>query len=209
MLFIERFGDGQTNLFKNLVAICNFQPDVGYCQGMSSVSAFLLMYFDEKEAFLALISMFQKFSLQKLFGTGFEKLFETFYIQEILMKEYIPKIYDKLNDLTISLNIYSPKLYLTLFQCLPHDFALRVWDVFLFYGFDILICCSIALLKCLERDLLSKDYEHIMTALSNFDSLPFSPNDFMKVVERCWKISKKKFDFDLFRKEYNSKLQTN
>jgi USP6 N-terminal-like protein len=48
VLFRTRFGQAQVSLFKILVAYSNHDPQVGYCQGMSTVAAFLLMYFDEE-----------------------------------------------------------------------------------------------------------------------------------------------------------------
>ena len=46
--FHERFGFGQCSLFKVLVAFANYNPKVGYCQGMSTVTAFILTYFEEQ-----------------------------------------------------------------------------------------------------------------------------------------------------------------
>lgn len=48
VLFKTRFGQAQVSLFKILVAYSNVDPAVGYCQGMSTVAAFLLLYFDEE-----------------------------------------------------------------------------------------------------------------------------------------------------------------
>ena len=48
MMFKIRFCQAQVSLFKILVAYSNFDPIVGYCQGMSTVAAFLLLYFNEE-----------------------------------------------------------------------------------------------------------------------------------------------------------------
>lgn len=48
VMFKIRFSQAQVSLFKMLVAYSNFDPVVGYCQGMSTVAAFLLLYFTEE-----------------------------------------------------------------------------------------------------------------------------------------------------------------
>lgn len=48
IMFKDRFGQAQVSLFKILVAYSNLDSDVGYCQGMSTVAAFLLLYFEEE-----------------------------------------------------------------------------------------------------------------------------------------------------------------
>lgn len=48
VLFKIRFSSAQVSLFKILVAYSNLDPAVGYCQGMSTVAAFMLLYFEEE-----------------------------------------------------------------------------------------------------------------------------------------------------------------
>jgi hypothetical protein len=51
VMFKIRFSQAQVSLFKMLVAYSNYDPVVGYCQGMSTVAAFLLLYFMEEVLF--------------------------------------------------------------------------------------------------------------------------------------------------------------
>lgn len=48
IVFRERFGQGQVELFHILNAYAAYDPDVGYCQGMSDITGFLLMYIPEE-----------------------------------------------------------------------------------------------------------------------------------------------------------------
>lgn len=62
VLFKIRFSSAQVSLFKILVAYSNLDPAVGYCQGMSTVGAFMLLYFEEEvrcQYLAAFISFFQ------------------------------------------------------------------------------------------------------------------------------------------------------
>ncbi len=46
--FRQRYGEGQVALFNILKAYSVYDQDVGYCQGMSDMTAFLLMYLPEE-----------------------------------------------------------------------------------------------------------------------------------------------------------------
>lgn len=96
VLFKIRFSSAQVSLFKILVAYSNLDPAVGYCQGMSTVAAFLLLYFEEEVAFKVLTSIMQRSRLRSLYMVGFGLLFETFFIHEQLMQKFLPIIYAKL-----------------------------------------------------------------------------------------------------------------
>lgn len=185
ILFRIRFGSGQRSLFKMLVALANLYPDIGYCQGMSSVAAFLLLYFDEYSAFNHLVTLFEAQDLLRLYDHFFPKLFETFYIQEQLMKHLhtFRHITRHLDSLHIGVPIYGTKWYLTLFLGLPYTLSARIWDLFLFYGFDILIFASLALVKYFERDILRSDYEGAMETLSRCEERRIDPDKFVKLLK--------------------------
>ena len=92
VLFRQRFGQAQVSLFKILVAYSNHDPTVGYCQGMSTVAAFLLLYFEEETAFRCLVRLLEWQELTRLYMTGFPLLFEYFYVQEQLLAKYMPAL---------------------------------------------------------------------------------------------------------------------
>lgn len=96
VLFKIRFSSAQVSLFKILVAYSNLDPIVGYCQGMSTVAAFLLLYFEEEMAFKVLTSILHRSRLRSLYMVGFGLLFETFFIHEKLMEKFLPVIHHKL-----------------------------------------------------------------------------------------------------------------
>uniref|UniRef100_A0A8C6SB59 Si:ch211-266k8.4 n=1 Tax=Neogobius melanostomus TaxID=47308 RepID=A0A8C6SB59_9GOBI len=49
--------EGQAKLFRVLIAYARYNPEVGYCQGMSYIAAVLLMQLAEEEAFWALTAL--------------------------------------------------------------------------------------------------------------------------------------------------------
>uniref|UniRef100_A0A8I5R9L1 USP6 N-terminal like n=1 Tax=Papio anubis TaxID=9555 RepID=A0A8I5R9L1_PAPAN len=58
IMFRDRYGVKQQSLFHVLAAYSIYNTEVGYCQGMSQITALLLMYMNEEDAFWALVKLF-------------------------------------------------------------------------------------------------------------------------------------------------------
>ncbi|CAO3669636.1 unnamed protein product [Rhizopus stolonifer] len=93
IMFKQRYGSGQRALFNVLRAFANYDEEVGYCQGMTNIVATILMYCEEERAFLILLHMFLRDSLHNLYIPGFPALMESFFIQEGLLKQYLPRLF--------------------------------------------------------------------------------------------------------------------
>lgn len=70
-MFRKRYRGGQRLLFRILHALSLYFPDTGYVQGMASLGATLLCYFDEDKAFIMLVRMWTLRGLDKLYEAGF------------------------------------------------------------------------------------------------------------------------------------------
>lgn len=184
VMFKIRFSSAQISLFKILVAYSNYDQEVGYCQGMSTIAAFLLLYLPEDTAFSALLGVMAE--TRGLFVSGFPKLFETFYIQERLMRKYLARLNEHLEHLSIAPSIYATKWYLTLFLGFPFALATRIWDLFLFYGFDILPCVSIAILRLCEKRIMGCEYEHTMQLLSKLPEEYLHASQVIRIAVRLY-----------------------
>jgi Rab-GTPase-TBC domain len=74
IMFRKRYRGGQRLLFRVLHALSLYFPETGYVQGMASLAATLLCYYDEERAFVMLVRMWQLRGLQKLYEPGFAGL---------------------------------------------------------------------------------------------------------------------------------------
>lgn len=74
IMFRKRYTGGQRLLFRVLHALSIYFPETGYVQGMASLAATLLCYFDEEKCFVMLVRMWQLRGLDRLYGQGFEGL---------------------------------------------------------------------------------------------------------------------------------------
>lgn len=74
IMFRRRYRGGQRLLFRVLHAISIYFPRTGYVQGMASLAATLLCYFDEEKCFVMMVRMWQLRGLDRLYHPGFAGL---------------------------------------------------------------------------------------------------------------------------------------
>jgi hypothetical protein len=150
VMFRKRYRGGQRLLFRVMHALSLYFPQTGYVQGMASLGATLLCYFDEEKCFVMLVRMWQLRGLDRLYRPGFEGLMTA--LQEFesswLNKEVASKLVGldltrrRSDSLTMSQTehcidptAYGTRWYLTLYNLsIPFGAQLRVWDVFLLLG---------------------------------------------------------------------------
>jgi hypothetical protein len=74
IMFRRRYRGGQRLLFRVLHALSLYFPNTGYVQGMASLAATLLCYYDEEKTFVMLVRMWTLRGLDKLYEAGFPGL---------------------------------------------------------------------------------------------------------------------------------------
>lgn len=169
-LFSRQYGRGQCELFNVLAAYSNHNPDVGYCQGMSSAAALLLMYFPEEEAFEMLVSIIENNGLETLFDKRLSKIPNIQQVQEEIFRTMIPEVYSHLLGQNIDICVYAVGWYLTLFTRFDIRLVLRMWDFFLFFDFSVLLLFAAAILKFFARRILELEGEQLIEFVSTLDS---------------------------------------
>ncbi|KAK6346979.1 hypothetical protein TWF696_007073 [Orbilia brochopaga] len=79
IMFRRRYRGGQRLLFRVLHAISLYFPDIGYVQGMASLAATFLCYYDEDAAFIMLVRLFELRGLHTLYSNGFGGLMDALH----------------------------------------------------------------------------------------------------------------------------------
>lgn len=74
IMFRRRYRGGQRLLFRVLHSLSLYFPKTGYVQGMASLAATLLCYYDEDKTFIMLVRMWTLRGLDKLYEPGFAGL---------------------------------------------------------------------------------------------------------------------------------------
>ncbi|CAK7203351.1 hypothetical protein SEUCBS139899_006084 [Sporothrix eucalyptigena] len=136
VMFRKRYRGGQRLLFRVLHAVSLYFHATGYVQGMASLAATLLCYYDEERCFVMLVRLFQLRGLERLYEPGFGGLMEALgeFEQQWLARSN-RRVAQKLSSLSIDATTYATRWYLTLFNLsVPFSAQLRIWDVFMLLG---------------------------------------------------------------------------
>lgn len=159
---------GVQSLRSILRAYARYVPDVGYCQGMSSIAAVLIMNAeDEEEAFLMMVQFMSRFQYKKVFAPDFPLMRQWISELKPLVAHYMPELNSHMEGENVTLELYADKWLITaLSHNFPHRYLLRVWDLMFLGGSPkvILKACLAVLRKC-ESKLMKMDFETMMPFL--------------------------------------------
>ncbi|SMQ51740.1 unnamed protein product [Zymoseptoria tritici ST99CH_1A5] len=210
IMFRRRYRGGQRLLFRVLHAISLYFPDTGYVQGMASIAATLLCYYDEENAFAMMVRMWQLRGMEAMYADGFEGLMTA--LKELETEWVAPEVSAKLEALGVTATSYGTRWYLTLFNMsVPFPAQLRIWDVFMLLGdapvtgssngngpghfagaeLDVLHATSAALIDATRGVVLESDFEEAMQVLTSFVQIK-DEDLLMKVARTEWKLRKKR-----------------
>ncbi|XP_058138394.1 USP6 N-terminal-like protein isoform X2 [Dasypus novemcinctus] len=142
--------------------------EVGYCQGMSQITALLLMYMNEEDAFWALVKLFSgpKHAMHGFFVQGFPKLLRFQEHHEKILNKFLSKLKQHLDCQEVYTSFYTMKWF---FQCFldrtPFTLNLRIWDIYIFEGERILTAMSYTILKLHKKHLMRLSMEELVEFL--------------------------------------------
>ncbi|NWV66283.1 US6NL protein, partial [Malurus elegans] len=175
IMFRDRYGVKQQSLFHVLAAYSIYNTEVGYCQGMSQITALLLMYMNEEDAFWALVKLL---SGPKHAMHGMEFHISVFRFQPALFKLIFqhPCCLQDSQDMPTS--FYTTKWF---FQCFldrtPFTLSLRIWDIYILEGERILTAMSYTILKLHRKHLMKLQMEELVEFLQESLSKDFFYED--------------------------------
>ena len=201
-----------------LKVACKETPSINYCQGMNYIVAFLLSITeDEEDSFYLFLSLLIYTDYGSLFSEDLEKLKKYFYVFERLINIFLPELYSYFLDNNINVSYFISPWFITLFtDAFPHisnlsepKIIMRIWDLFIFNGWNSIIKIGISIIKHFESKLLNLTFETLLRFLINdiiksdffenesFDNLTFITYNFkieaglIKNLENEYEIKKK------------------
>ncbi|KAJ2232650.1 hypothetical protein IWW45_004808, partial [Coemansia sp. RSA 485] len=157
VLFTDADGQGQRQLRRILRAYAQYNPDIGYCQGMGRlVGLFLIIGLSEERAFWMLTAVIKNY-IPKYYESDLGGLRVHTSVFESLLRERNPKLHAHLSEQGCDALMYATPWFMTVFTLsLPWESALRIWDWFIYRGTKVLFRVALAITD------LANDY--LMTA---------------------------------------------
>ena len=160
-----------------LKAISKELPSLNYCQGMNQIASFLLDLcdYDEEEAFFIFLLLMLGTVYPSLFINELEKLNIIFYQFERLLSHYIPEVYFYLKENKITPGFFASPWFITIFtdafidkkEINNKETIMKIFDLFIFEGWEAIIKVGINLLKFNEIKILKTPMEELLNFLTN------------------------------------------
>ena len=212
------FKEGKTNIeinkLKNiLIASSNLEKDIGYCQGMNFIAAFLLKISNYNEIDTFYLYCFVLEKINGYFMQNFPLFNYHLYLFDYFFKIFFPKLEKHFKELELPLELWIGKWIQTLFIIsLPFEETCRIWDYLFIYGFDFIIPICFGIIYYMEDNLLLiKDSSDVM----EFFKESFSPNDTQLISDNIDKkiipidkiIKKGKYYSNLMNKDEIKKIK--
>jgi len=221
---------GMARLRRVLRAYALYDPEVGYCQGMSFFVAMFLMYRPpppgltaaaiagggegagedpgEERAFWQLVGAMWRpgpSQLRPLYTADMHSIRAHMHGLGLLAAStaVCPRASEHMAAEGIEISMFATPWYMTVFSSgFPFDLVTRVWDVFLAEGFKVLHRVALALLKRFEADIVARPFEELVGFLSREMPNLVDPDE---IMELAFKIQLKQSMVDAAEGEYWAK----
>ncbi|KAF5279232.1 hypothetical protein FQR65_LT03480 [Abscondita terminalis] len=165
--------DGQENqalLKRVLLAYARWNKSVGYCQGFNMLAALILQVTEkcETDALKLMIFLIEGVLPESYFADSLRGLSVDMAVFRELLKTRLPRLSRHLDALQTAAkdgttsyeppltNVFTMQWFLTLFcNCLPQPTVLRVWDLILLEGNEVLLRTALGIWQVLAERILS------------------------------------------------------
>ena len=196
----------QYALYNVLKSFSLFNKEVGYCQGMQSITALLLMYMTEEEAFWVLVCLAEdpKYQMGELWRVGMPGIHLRFYQLQRVVETILPKlaVHFEANDITSPSMYQATQWFITVFLATDMKFGLvcRIWDIFLNEGWKIVFRMAIGYLKYFEKEIMTMEMHEILQRL-RFGASDLDPEKYIKL---CFATRITRAQLVRFEKEFHA-----
>ncbi|RKP02290.1 hypothetical protein CXG81DRAFT_10959 [Caulochytrium protostelioides] len=179
--FMEPGQTGQESLFNVCKAYSLYDEKVGYCQGLAFIVGPMLLNMPDEEAFSLLVKLMSDYGFRDMFAPDMAGLQLRLFQFDRLLEEQFPALHRHLLAQDIKSSMYVSQWFMTLFAYrFPLDMVLRIVDIVIAEGFEIIFKFAFALLQRNAAQLVTLPFEQLLDFLkiglfdayaSNIDAL--------------------------------------
>lgn len=163
-------GKGKEALGRVLYAFANFNPQVGYVQGINFIAAALLWHSTEVDAFWLLVSLMEDYGLKENYLPSMPGLGKHVHVVEYLVLHHMPDLYKHLLNYNISVQMFANDWCLTLFACIvPYRSMKCIFDCFFKYSWSFFYKLVLTILNKFKKQILrAQDIVDIISSLKPY-----------------------------------------
>ncbi|KAI6187571.1 RUN and TBC1 domain-containing protein 3 [Aphelenchoides besseyi] len=176
---------GIAALRRVLTALAYFYPELGYCQGMGTVVATLLLVCDEVDTFWMMCKLIENYLPSNFYGDNLLGLQAEVKLLEHLIDLHMPEIGEKIRNSDTEISIILANWLLTLAaSVVPIRILLRIWDMVFQQGISALYRAILSMFKMNEELMLNSDLEEKATGIFSFiQEIPSSVDNVDYLIE--------------------------
>ena len=173
---------GISRLRRILQTLAYIYPTIGYCQGMGSIVATLLLFCEEEDAFWLMCTIIENLLPASYYSHTLIGVQADMKVLSALLNIYLPNLFNLFEKHEIELSLICVNWFLTLFSSVLHmRMLLRIWDLLFYDGTCILFQITLAMLKLNESSLLECECSTSIYHLLN--DIPFNCVDINQLIE--------------------------
>eukprot|EP00049_Salpingoeca_infusionum_P027592 m.33299 g.33299 ORF g.33299 m.33299 type:complete len:816 (-) comp9605_c1_seq1:69-2516(-) len=183
------------SLHRILLANSFYMPDIGYCQGLGMIVCHLLLVVDEETAFWILHVILANLLPPEYFGETLLGVVAEDEVLNHLVRTKLPDVATSIERGGVQLSLTTFSWLLTAFASVcPTPFSLRIWDLFLFRGINVLHQVCLAMFAA-SRKQIKAATRHPALLSHVIARLPHS------TAESMSEIIKLSFSYDVFMED--------
>lgn len=149
---------GIPRLRRVLQTIAWLYPNIGYCQGMGTIVASLLLFLEEEDTFWLMCSILEDLLPASYYSHSLIGVQADMKVLRQLIATYLPELDQQFKKHDIELSLICINWYLTLFSnVFDMRILLRIWDLFFYEGSTALFQITLAMFKLNESRIINCD----------------------------------------------------
>ncbi|CEP03964.1 hypothetical protein PBRA_009544 [Plasmodiophora brassicae] len=150
-------------LYRLLRCYAIMDPQVGYCQGMNYLAAFLLSITNETRAFVLLDIVMRDYGYRWMYVHGLPHLCLCLWQLDHLIAMNLPELHMHFSNEGVKMELYASEWFISLFTyTLSIEDAGRVWDLFILRGWKQIFRVALGALANAAPYLTVMEFEQIV-----------------------------------------------
>uniref|UniRef100_A0A672T8G4 Ecotropic viral integration site 5a n=1 Tax=Sinocyclocheilus grahami TaxID=75366 RepID=A0A672T8G4_SINGR len=173
-LFHNKAATCQKPLFNVLKAYSILDREIGYCQGSVFIVGLLLTQMAEEEAFYIFVRLMKDFRMRDLYRSNMVELGCCIHQFDAMIKDQLPELHSHFQTQGFQTSVFSSSWFLNiLLSSLPIRAAIRIFDIFMCEGLEIVFRVGLALLHMKQTELIKLDVEGMMNVMEHLNETTF------------------------------------
>ncbi|XP_026472508.1 small G protein signaling modulator 3-like isoform X1 [Ctenocephalides felis] len=182
--FMHLNSPGVPRLRRLLRCLAWLYPEVGYCSGLATIAASLLLFCEEEDAFWLVCTIIENILPASYYSSSLIGVQTDQRVLISLFTLILPDLDNALRKHDLELPLITQNWFLTLFASVVHTrVLLRIWDCFFLDGSIILFKITLGMLKINEQSL-----QQLQNSAEIFNSLSDIPSQ-LQDIESLLKVS--------------------